>query len=54
MTSKPDKEACFAVTISELVELLSKSVEAMSPIEKAELRAAMQGRLSSQTSERLQ
>jgi hypothetical protein len=46
---KPGKP--FVGTVSELLEAMKKSVEAMSPEEKAELRAAWSERPSSQTSQ---
>ena len=42
------------VTISELLELLGKSIDSWDDVQKAIFRAGVQGRLSSQKSERLQ
>jgi hypothetical protein len=49
-----NKTEPFVGTISELLELLGKSIESWDDAQKAIFRAGVQGRLSSQTSERLQ
>jgi hypothetical protein len=53
---KPDKlePRPFVGTISEMVEMLAKSVESWDPVEKAVFRAGVKGKLSADVSERIQ
>lgn len=53
---KPDKlePKPFVGTISQMVEMLAKSVESWDPVEKAVFRAAVTGKLSADVSERIQ
>jgi len=53
---KPDnlEPKPFVGTISEMVEMLAKSVESWDPVDKAVFRAGVTGKLSADVSERIQ
>jgi len=53
---KPDKlePKPFVGTISEMAEMLAKSVESWDPVEKVVFRAGVTGKLSADVSERIQ
>jgi hypothetical protein len=54
MSQMENEKKCFVGTIQEMLELLQKSVESWSDLDKALLKASIQGRLSADTSERIQ
>jgi hypothetical protein len=54
MANEKIAEKPFAGTIEKMLEHLEKSVENWSDLDKATFKAAIQGRLSADTSERIQ
>jgi hypothetical protein len=54
MSQTDSKKEPFTGTIEKMLEHLEKSVENWSDLDKATFKAAIQGRLSADTSERIQ